>query len=357
MRMKKILLINGSPKGKASNTRKLAMSFLKGLNEKNEYEIEEIVCAKLAVNDCKGCFYCWKNEEGKCAISDDMTSVFKNYLAADIVIWSFPNYFYGMPSCVKRVMDRLLPLFVQNLNSDDGETTYHPCRFDLKNKKYILFCTCGLYNTKCNTEAIESQFKLLYEDKCDMLFCSEGQLLSNQFLDYCTIEYLNELEKEGAKYRECFRFSSEIKKKFATPFLNIKEFLEFVDSSSVIKTTDKTEEEYIHDRLKSFFKSMSLTYDASRLSVDKSVLEIQITDYPFKCQLHMNKQNCVLVTNPEHFVQYRLKVIANLYFFEGNPSLTGEKHNKRIKGPDFNMLIDLINKFETKGITKELKFC
>ena len=133
-----------------------------------------------------GCFYCWKNEEGQCALKDDMTSIFKKYISADIVIWSFPNYFYGMPSSAKRIMDRLLPLYYQNLATDDNCTTYHLRRHKLEEQKYILFCSCGLYNTIENIDGIKKQFELLYGNKCDMLFCSESQLLSNSFMDYCT---------------------------------------------------------------------------------------------------------------------------------------------------------------------------
>ena len=137
--MKKILLLNGSPKGKNSCTLRLTNAFLKGFNRAQEYDVEVVECANLNISDCKGCFYCWKNEEGNCAIKDDMAELFQKYISADVVIWSFPNYFYGMPSNAKRVMDRLLPIYYQNLVTDDGMTTYHLHRHDLSNQKYILF--------------------------------------------------------------------------------------------------------------------------------------------------------------------------------------------------------------------------
>jgi multimeric flavodoxin WrbA len=356
MRMKKILLINGSPKGKSSNTIKLTKSFLKGFNKNNEYEIEEIICSQVDVKDCKGCFYCWKNEEGQCAISDEMNGIFQKYISADIVIWSFPNYFYGMPSGAKRIMDRLLPLYYQNLATNDNCTTYHYRRHRLEDQKYILFCSCGLYNTDKNIDGIKKQFELFYGNKCDMLFCSESQLLSNSFMDYCTAQYLDTLEEEGNKYRSTLKFSSEIKDIFKTPFVSMQDFLSFVDSSSVLKIKNMTEEDYAYEKVQSFFKNMSLTYDATMLNVDNSVLEVQITDYPYTCQLHMNKKKCDFIENANDFVPYRLKVICNLSFFVSNPSLTGATESKA-KGPDFNALIDLINKFEKKGITKEMKFC
>lgn len=347
--MKSILLINGSPKGKSSNTIKLANSFLKGLNKYNEYVIDEINCSQVNVKECRGCFYCWKNEDGQCAIADEMNVIFNKYISADIVIWSFPIYFYGMPSGVKRIMDRLLPLYTQKLNCDDCETTYHPCRFNLERQKYILFCSCAYYNTKQNVEPIKKQFELLYGNKCDMIFCPEGQLLSSKFMDYCTKGHLNALETEGERYRQCFELSEQIQQKFDTPFLPLKEFLDFHKASSVTRKSNQTQDEYNIASISSFFKSLSLTFDVERLRVEKSVLEIQLTDYSYTCQLHLNKKGCELVEITSNFAPYRLRVVSKLSFFKPN---SGDR-----KGPDFNALIDLINKFEGKGITKELRFC
>lgn len=101
---------------------------------------------------------------------------------------------------------------------------------------------------------------------------------------------------------------------------------------------------------------MALTYDAEKLIVEKSVLEIQLTDYSYVCQLHVNKKECELVESTNNFAHYRLRVVSKLSFFTSNQTLTSATEHKA-KGPDFNTLIDLINKFEKKGITKELKFC
>ena len=64
--------------------------------------------------------------------------------------------------------------------------------------------------------------------------------------------------------------------------------------------------------------------------------------------------SCTLVENKNDFIPYRLKVVSRFSFFVSNPTLTGATESKE---PEFNTLINLINKFEKKGITKELKFC
>ena len=354
--MKKILLINGSPKGKRSNTIKLAYAFLKGLNKNNEYKVDEIICSQVNVSECKGCFGCWKNEGGQCVISDEMDSILHKYISANIVIWSFPTYFYGIPSKAKCMMDRLFPLYAQELRCDDGKTTYHPYRFNLEEQRYILFCSCAYYNKVHNVEAIEKQFELLYGNKCDMLFCSEGELLSSRFMDYATEEYLKALQAEGENYKDCFELSKDIKQKFAVPFLPMGAFLDFVEASAVRKAPEQTQEAYENARITAFFKRLALTYDAKRLDVEASVLEIQLVDYHYRCQLYMDKHKCEIIENVDHFFPYRLKVVCKLAFFTANQFLAGAGKSK-VKSPDFNNLIDLINKFEKKGIIKEMKFC
>ena len=52
----KILLINGSPKGKRSNTYKLAQAFKEGISEKTAIEYEEICVKDKEIKTCSGCF-------------------------------------------------------------------------------------------------------------------------------------------------------------------------------------------------------------------------------------------------------------------------------------------------------------
>ena len=65
----KILLINGSPKGKRSNSLRLAESFIEGVRTKVEEKAEQVTVEKLDVASlntraCLGCFSCWKNTPG-----------------------------------------------------------------------------------------------------------------------------------------------------------------------------------------------------------------------------------------------------------------------------------------------------
>ena len=78
-----ILLINGSPKGKASNSLRLAKSFIEGVSEQYANEdvtVEQLNVASMDIKPCKGCFHCWKNTPGQCIMSDDEETVIQKQL-------------------------------------------------------------------------------------------------------------------------------------------------------------------------------------------------------------------------------------------------------------------------------------
>ena len=54
----KVLMINGSPKGKKSNTYKLTNAFIEGIKEATDVEYEEIQVNNLNIKPCLGCFSC-----------------------------------------------------------------------------------------------------------------------------------------------------------------------------------------------------------------------------------------------------------------------------------------------------------
>lgn len=105
-----VLIINGSPKGTKSNTIRLTNAFIKGMKAVKTVELKQVDIYKSNINSCKGCFSCWKVTPGKCYIEDDMTAIIENQLWADIIIWSFPLYYYNVPGGLKNMIDRQLPM-------------------------------------------------------------------------------------------------------------------------------------------------------------------------------------------------------------------------------------------------------
>lgn len=121
-----ILALNGSgrPFGNNYNILNLCLESFK----KNNSSVELINLAGLDIKSCQSCYNC-KSDEMKCAREDDMASLTKKLMGADIFILSAPIYMWQVSAKVKLFMERLYPLFHFDKPSE------------LKGKKLILIFT------------------------------------------------------------------------------------------------------------------------------------------------------------------------------------------------------------------------
>ena len=144
----KVLVINGSPKGKKSNSYRLTEAFINGMrqaadqtvgkaaNEEVKHPIqdalivEELMVSRLEIKACLGCFSCWSRTPGKCCLQDDMQMVIEKMLWADVMIWSFPLYYFSVPGPLKNLIDRQLPMVLPFMVSD-AQSGSHPSRYDM----------------------------------------------------------------------------------------------------------------------------------------------------------------------------------------------------------------------------------
>ncbi|MDU7337648.1 MAG: flavodoxin family protein [Clostridium sp.] len=106
----KVLVLNGSPKGESSNTMLLTRTFLEGAGWT---DAEVINVAKADVKPCLGCYVCWHTTPGKCVIKDTVVEILTKIILADVIIWSFPLYYFSVPGGLKNLIDRQLPLNFQ----------------------------------------------------------------------------------------------------------------------------------------------------------------------------------------------------------------------------------------------------
>ena len=167
----KILLINGSPKGKRSNSLKLAYSFIEGFkngctDDEESISIDELHVASLNIAACKGCFACWQKTPGICCIKDDMQKVIEKLIDADLILWSFPLYYFNVPGILKNLIDRQLPMnlpFMSSKQNGYGRLFIHigPTLVrDVMEEKQEL---CALYGER-------SRHTCLFIESCEVHF-------------------------------------------------------------------------------------------------------------------------------------------------------------------------------------------
>ena len=98
----KVVVLQGSPNTDGS-TALLAGEFARGAREAG-HEVEVAHVAALDIAPCTGCVAC--GYEGPCALSDDFDVLRSKLLAADMLVFATPLYYYGMTAQLKAVVDR-----------------------------------------------------------------------------------------------------------------------------------------------------------------------------------------------------------------------------------------------------------
>jgi len=196
----KILIINGSPRGNSSNSLKLTRAFVEGMGDN---ETKEISVSRLNLSPCKGCFRCWSKTPGKCVINDDMSRVIEGELWADIIIWSFPLYYYNVPGPLKILIDRQLPMNLPYMTDrkDGIGSGAHPSRYDMSGKRHILISTCGFFSADKNYDSVKSMFDYICgKGNYETIFCGQGDLFSAPELKGRTEKYLETVRTAGSEY-------------------------------------------------------------------------------------------------------------------------------------------------------------
>lgn len=229
----KVLVLNGSPRAERSNTLQLAKAFLEGFP--NDTEIEIVHIARLNIKPCLGCFSCWTKTPGKCVINDDMQTLYTKIEAADVIVESFPLYFFGMPSGFKAAVDRCLPFMKTYLGTDDkdGHSSFHELRDPaMYGKKLVLISTCGYVNAAPMYPALLKQYDLICgEGKYTAVLCPEGELFGYEGLaERQKRGYLADVEKAGAEFAANGKLSEETAAKLSKPVLSPSGFEKIVRS-------------------------------------------------------------------------------------------------------------------------------
>lgn len=108
-RPRQVVLLSGSGRSKRFSTSYyLARHLAEGMAGAHPApHIRVIHLRDLDFSECSGCFRCWRNG-GTCVLDDDYTSVIAPALeTSDLLVLSFPLYFYNFPPQINHVITRM----------------------------------------------------------------------------------------------------------------------------------------------------------------------------------------------------------------------------------------------------------
>ncbi len=243
----KILVINGSPKGAHSNSEILTSHFLKGAISAGA-KVSMLYTSKLTIQDCTGCYGCWKNTPGVCVIEDDMSHVIKALEEADAVIFATPLYHYGMTAQLKKLIERTLPMVYPYIVKQ-GEKYGHPVRQDSK-KKYGIISNCG-FPERINFEAMRMQFKTLYKESLKVeIYCTAGEFLNTPMKPYLEW-YLKALEMAGKEFVEEGQLKEATQEILDKDLVDLETFLNFANRSWAVQNEQAPT---VEEAMKGIFK-------------------------------------------------------------------------------------------------------
>ena len=341
----KILLINGSQKGKTSNSLRLANAFIQGLRTETEkaesVTIEELDLASLKISPCRGCFSCWKNTPGECCIKDDMQMIIEKELEADLIIWSFPLYYFSVPGLLKNMIDRQLPMNLPFMSKDDSGcgSGGHDARYDMSGKKHVLISTCGFYSSEGNYDSVTKMFDhFLGKGRYETIFCGQGELFRVKELSSRTDEYLSYVRDAGREYAQV-GISEETRERLSTLLYPREIFEEMADASWGV-SRDGTGKEA---KDLSFTRQMAALYNKGAYDGKDRVLEMHYTDLDKTYQIFLGKDGSKVYTDNNLTATTRIDTPFEVWQAISRNEINGAealgKHMYTVTG-DFSLMIN-----------------
>ena len=190
----RVLVINASPKGERSNTMNITRAFVGGFPADTELETVELY--RCDVNPCTGCY--------------------------------FPLYFFGVPSQLKALTDRCLPLMVPYMSqsSDPYSASFHDFKDEIvRDKKLVVISSCGYVEAEPVYSALLSQIDLILGGrKYTPILCPQGEIFVADHPIRQRESYLADIKKAGAEFAQNLSLSDETAKKISKPILTSKGF-------------------------------------------------------------------------------------------------------------------------------------
>ena len=356
----KILLINGSPKGKRSNSLKLAYSFIEGFkngctDDEESISIDELHVASMNIAACKGCFACWQKTPGICCIKDDMQKVIKKLIDADLILWSFPLYYFNVPGILKNLIDRQLPMSLPFMSSKQGGygSGSHDSRYDMEGKRHVLISTCGFYSAVGNYDSVLRMFDhFLGKGNYTTIFCGQGELFRVKELSARTEDYLAAVKCAGSEYAVTGAISEETEAILHTLLYPRDVFEKMADASwGISKTTGEKEPEDLV-----FTRQMAALYNKDSYDGKERVLEIHFTELDHTYQIRLGKTGSEVVTDGSLSPTTRIDTPFAVWFAISRGEIGGAealgKQMYTVSG-DFSLMIDWDKFFGSASVVKK----
>ena len=226
----KILVFNGSPKRGKSDTMHITRAFLEGMKQAGRQDVHIIDVVDRHIEYCTGCFACKRNG-GMCIHDDDMCRILEEILESDLLLFSFPLYYYGMPAPLKALLDRTMPLSSMAMQKA-GDRYAHVGQADFSHLRYLMICGCGFPNSQHNFEPAVMQFKLCFPCDHTIITVPESPMFNAPEADVVTKPRLELVRKAGEQYARTGKIEVSLLSEIGSPMIPEEQYAAIVNSGA-----------------------------------------------------------------------------------------------------------------------------
>jgi len=219
----KIIAINGSPKGKASNTNVMVSAFLKGAQAAGA-ETNSVFLSENDIGHCRGCLSCWLNTPGQCIIKDDMAKILSLCEGTDVLVLATPLYFDNISSMLKAFMDRMVVKGDPHFQKTAEGECRHLKKADAITPQLVMISNCG-FPERSHFQVISHWIKRasrnMGAEVLGEIYATQGGLLNAQTeeLQPIILNYLQNVEKAGREIVLNKGISEETQQQLAQNFV------------------------------------------------------------------------------------------------------------------------------------------
>ncbi|WP_277409591.1 NAD(P)H-dependent oxidoreductase [Lacrimispora xylanisolvens] len=270
-----------------------------------------------------------------------MAVVIEKILSADVLIYSFPLYYFGLPSQLKALLDRQLPMVLPFMKKGTHSGA-HPSRYDMSDKRYVLISTCGFYTAEGNYDAIDAQFSHhLGKGSYESIYCGQGELFSVPELKNRAEEYLKYVRAAGREFVEG-NITKETRNLLSQLLFPRDIFERMADASWGIEPPDQNRvQEKSHPAI-TFTRQMAALYRKDSWNGKDLVLEMHYTDEDKTAQLIMGKDGCKVLTQDFQPFTTRISTPLSVWMSIAKGEIDGQtalmKHLYQVDG-DFQLML------------------
>ena len=115
-----------------------------------------------------------------------------------MIIWSFPLYCYAMPSHLKALLDRTIPLVKMNMVQEEDGTVRHEELADFSRIHTLVICGCGFPDWDGNFDGLRMMCRVCFGNP-DIVCVPETPLLNIPEAAPVAEPLLDRFEKAGVK--------------------------------------------------------------------------------------------------------------------------------------------------------------